>query len=803
MPFHVEKLNAASRLLVSILLIVLLFSISAGAQEKRALLIGNASYKLGPLKNPTNDVTDMKAALEYSGFKVSVLTNANRRNLDRAIQQFIQSLNKGTTALVFYSGHGAQVEGENFIIPVDFAGADKIDLKYDGYSINRLMEKLDNSGAGVKIVIIDACRNNPFTKGKDSTQGLAAMQSSAGTYLAMATAPGKYASDNSRERNGLYTKYLVQAIKAPGMEIDQVFSQVRTNVNKASSGRQQPWNSSSIVGKFYFNEARASSSEVTRYNQNSSGDLSAFSSYVKGNEAFEAGDYQAAIEFYQAAIGKDETLKLALDSKIELCKEKMSAASETRLGSDRTLILLSEALDKLKNDDTMEGAFLLKSVEQSDPENNIFVTVDSMLKTRALLAMKIFREHLKDKEYEKAFAILLDATERLNPEALYEHGKALYEGNFPGHEKDEKLALKYYSIAAQFGNVKAKTQLGIHSLMSGDYKTAIEHLNVSSTLGDGEAYLFLGTMYARGMGVKPDKSYATSLFAEGAKRGNIEAKLRLAEAYTHGDGIGTDYDKAYYWFLASASEYGGYPPAVKSGLNANPKYSVDDYEDAHDSFLHGYKLFNEGQLKESINSLEYAAIQNHMDACYLLGIVYLTIEEKDRDMAKAKKYFETAAEYGEWNSQYFLGLIYSALPGAQNIFTAKHYFSLAAEQGHDQAAYKLAMIYKKENSKYSLKNSNTWLNRAAEKGNVDAIREIGDMHYSGDGRVKSLEAALSWLELAAMLGDTDAMVKTAVMYESGAGNIKADMTKAVKYYKEAAQGGNEMAKRALRRIRGY
>ena len=795
-----------SNLIILILLILVISSASLTAQDKKALLIGNASYLKAPLRNPVNDVTDMKSALQSSGFSVKVLNNAKKRELDRGIQDFISNLGKGTTALVFYSGHGAQVEGENFIIPVDFAGVDKIDLKYDGYSINRLMEKLDNSGAGIKIVILDACRNNPFSDGKDGTSGLAAMQSSAGTFLAMATAPGKYASDNPKERNGLYTKHLIQAIRAPGLEIDQIFSQVRTNVNNASSGRQQPWNSSSIVGKFYFSDAVVSSSESNRYNQasaaSSGGNQSAFSHYVQGNEAFEAGDYQVAVQCYQAAIAKDASLKFALESKIELCKEKHATTESTRLTEERTLILLSEAMDKIKRNETVEAALLLKTIELSDPNNELFVVMNSLVKTRGLLAMDTYRKLKKDKEYRKSLLALMEATKRLNEEALFEYGSMLYRGDMPGIAKNEERAKQYVEMAAKFGHVKSRYVMGLFELQKGKFAEAKNHLNVSSTLGHAEAYNIMGMMYLQGLGVKVDKAYATLLFKEGAKRGSNQAKIKLAEAYTYGYGVEVDYDTAFRWYLASADADGSYPNAVKTGLAANPQYSMDDFLKANNSYNRGYELYYKRDDKLGARrALDHGASQHHMNACLLKGLTF--DHSQTQEILKALEFHIIAAEYGSVFGQHLLGQCYYYNDSCKDIVKAKHYYTLAAEQGHAKSAFKLALIYRDEKSQYSQKNANIWMDRAAVLGYVEAIREIGNMHFNGDGRVKSVEAGVTWIELAARLGDEEALVRAAEIYCIGAGRIKPDKNKAYEYYKEAASMGNEKAKEAVRIMRGY
>jgi len=220
--------------------------------KRLALVIGNDTYERAPLTNAVNDAQAMAAALEEVGFDVSLALNVDRKKMAREVDAFVERLPPGGTALFFFAGHGAQVDGENYLVPVGFNGVDQTDLKYDSVPAGQVLEKLERSAASVRIIILDACRDNPFTGRRSGGGGLAAMNAAAGTYIAFSTAPGRTADDNPRGHNGLFTGELVGVLREPNLTLDQVFNQVREYVTSKSGGSQVPWSVSSLVGEFVF-----------------------------------------------------------------------------------------------------------------------------------------------------------------------------------------------------------------------------------------------------------------------------------------------------------------------------------------------------------------------------------------------------------------------------------------------------------------------------------------------------------------------------------------------------------------------
>lgn len=225
-----------------------------GEQKRHALVIGNAAYQGVPtLKNPVNDAKSMAEVLNKVGFKVIEVTNAGQKEMNRAITAFGNSITDNDTALFFYAGHGLQVKGENFIVPVDAQIDNENSVGPETVSMNNVMSQLDR--ANVSIVILDACRNNPYERGsrKIGGGGLAQMDAPKGSFIAYSTAPGKTASDGNG-KNGLFTQELLKQIGQPGLTLEQVLKRVRSNVSEISHDEQMPWDSSSLTGEVYFVE---------------------------------------------------------------------------------------------------------------------------------------------------------------------------------------------------------------------------------------------------------------------------------------------------------------------------------------------------------------------------------------------------------------------------------------------------------------------------------------------------------------------------------------------------------------------
>ena len=227
----------------------------ASSSERRvALVIGNAAYQYtAPLTNPLNDAQDMARVLKDLQFQVILKTNATLDTMADAIFEFGERLKGGGVGLLYYSGHGMQVKGENYLIPIDANIGREDDIKRKTVNAKDILDKMDEAKSHLNLVFLDACRNNPFPRSvRAVSRGLAGMHAPSGTLLVFATNPDNVAADGTG-RNGAYTKHLLQYITQPGLEVGMLLRRVRTAVKEETGGQQVPWENGSIEGEFYFN----------------------------------------------------------------------------------------------------------------------------------------------------------------------------------------------------------------------------------------------------------------------------------------------------------------------------------------------------------------------------------------------------------------------------------------------------------------------------------------------------------------------------------------------------------------------
>ena len=246
-----------------VLLIVLIVGSIAGSAyaaagatctktQRVALVIGNGQYKDSPLSNPVNDARAIAQALRESGFAVIVRENTDQKTMLTALREFGDRLRGGGVGLFYFAGHGMQIKGRNYLIPVGARIEREDEVAYAAVDAQAVLDKMEAAGNGTNIMILDACRNNPFARSfRGGQAGLAIMDAPVGTLVAFATSPGTVASDGDGQ-NGLYTQHLLTAMRQTDAKVEDVFKQVRKAVRRDSDGKQVPWESTSLEGDFYF-----------------------------------------------------------------------------------------------------------------------------------------------------------------------------------------------------------------------------------------------------------------------------------------------------------------------------------------------------------------------------------------------------------------------------------------------------------------------------------------------------------------------------------------------------------------------
>ncbi len=221
-------------------------------RKKVALVIGNSAYSIGALRNPKNDAYDIAQALRLLGFQVILEINADQQQMDEAIARFGRALTDNSVGLFYYAGHGIQVKGTNYLVPINSGIKKERDVKYKTVDLGVVLDEMRNARTGLNIVLLDACRDNPFPhSSRSGARGLARVLSPMGTVIVYATSPGSTAADGTG-RNGLFSKHLLKFISKPNMSIERVMKNVSRQVQLESKNQQVPWMESSFTGDFFF-----------------------------------------------------------------------------------------------------------------------------------------------------------------------------------------------------------------------------------------------------------------------------------------------------------------------------------------------------------------------------------------------------------------------------------------------------------------------------------------------------------------------------------------------------------------------
>ena len=234
--------------------------------KRMALVIGNGAYgDLGVLPNPANDASDLADALRKLHFDVTLVLDGDVDKMKRALRDFGVAAANVDVALFYYAGHGMAVDGQNYLVPVGAHIQNKLDLNFETLGLNDVRESLEYTDAKLKMVILDACRDNPLQKllernqqagrGLSVGEGLAQMdvQRASGMFIAYATAPGYVALDGEKQRNSPFTKALLSHIDTPNVDVRVMFGDVRADVVKATNASQTPWTEEAMLGEFQFN----------------------------------------------------------------------------------------------------------------------------------------------------------------------------------------------------------------------------------------------------------------------------------------------------------------------------------------------------------------------------------------------------------------------------------------------------------------------------------------------------------------------------------------------------------------------
>ncbi|MCB1041262.1 MAG: caspase family protein [Hyphomicrobiaceae bacterium] len=477
-----------------------------------ALVIGNSAYSRAPqLANPRNDAGDMSAKLESLGFDVVSGFDLDLTQMRKTVREFINRLDGAKMALFFYAGHGLQVNGSNYLVPVDAELNSFEDLEFEALPVDVVVSAMERN-TKTNLIVLDACRDNPLTRslarsmGTRSTsvgQGLARIGSGVGTLVAFATQPGNVALDG-KGRNSPFTGALLKHLGTPGQDITRDLILVRRDVLKATDGKQVPWENSSLTGEIVLKEgpsfANTTDGEVLR----------------------------AAQEERKAA----ELARLEAERKLDELKQARRALELQESRQREELAKRKKELDEAE-----QKALAKAGSETGEPE------IDAGRDPASLAPqdnLKRARELLDRRSYAMAARHMQAAAEAGVVVAMAEYGKLLSEGL--GVEQDAVAGQHWFLKAALGGDATGLFMAGRNfergdGGAAKDMVKAIEFYERAAKAGNGDAMNNLGVLFMLGEGVLQDASKAADWYRRGVEAGNANAMFNLAALEDEGNGV--------------------------------------------------------------------------------------------------------------------------------------------------------------------------------------------------------------------------------------------------------------------------
>ena len=489
--------------LLAIVVVFLTTLHPAAAGTRLALVLGNSRYQNAPsLDNPANDAQDLAGALRGLGFDVIEARDASRDAMARAVHDFSDRLPGAEVALFFYAGHGLQMGGENYLIPVDAKIQTPADVRFSTINLSDIQGEMEGSGR-VSIIILDACRDNPFAdrlaQGGRALggRGLRRMEAAAqGSLIVYSTQPNNIALDGVG-RNSPFTAALLKHVTTPGLEVRQMISRVRGDVLAATDKKQTPWDSSSLVGDVYLASAPAGGAPA----EASSPPVAVAQAPTAPRDAT-----APSVDADSDACDKIAGLRLAITSTAAVHEREETdwvrgaavcqAATRAHPGEMRFVYELGRAQDKLHN--YVEAFRNYKTAVDAG-------YVDAMVELGALY----YFGHGVLQSYPTAFDYFNSAAKAGSSRAL--GNLASMYGSGLGVAMNEAKGLELAEKAVQAGNPFGLWMIATHYFNTHDYPMAAQYLQQSVDLGDGRATKFLANMYESGYLGPPDPGKAAEL----------------------------------------------------------------------------------------------------------------------------------------------------------------------------------------------------------------------------------------------------------------------------------------------------
>lgn len=494
----------------------------AADAPRHALVIGVSNYTHAvKLKNTLNDADLMARTLTGLGFEVTTLSDPDLVTFNRALLDYANGLPSGAISVVFYAGHGMQVNGKNYLLPVEADPKSPDDLPFLTTSLDDLFRIFRNRGAVVNIFVLDACRNNPFEDDSvrstiaGEARGLAPILTGfEGSLIAYATAPGKVAWDDGDGQNSPYTLALASAMQRPGLSLESVFKLARTQVIRMTEYKQIPWENSSLTREIFL-----AAPEV----EPADDEVKVTSCDIEAGHPSDPDRVHPGIDYALMRPGPA----------IAACRADLAADPD----NPRLMTNLARALAKA-GESAEAIALNQRGVEMG------------YLGAYHNLGNHFRRGDGIAKDEKAAFDLFLYAAERGHPEDAYNIGNMYWRGE--GVAQDFAKAYFWFDRAAQQDYPTAFDRLGLMTAagegVPADPVAAVAFYARGADLGDSSAMVNLGTAYRKGEGVGVDFTRAYDLFYRAALLRRRSAYTNLAEMHRKGEGVVVDMVEALFWY---------------------------------------------------------------------------------------------------------------------------------------------------------------------------------------------------------------------------------------------------------------
>ncbi len=798
----------------------------AEAERRVALVIGNSAYrKVERLDNPLRDARDVAAALRKTGFELvggGAQLDLDKRGMEQAIRSFGRSLERGAVGLFYYSGHGLEVDGHNYLVPVDADPKESADVDFELVDVGLLLKQVRNANNRLSMIVLDACRINPFGgRGLRAVgTGLAEIKDRpSGTIISYATAPGKVAADGPPGANSPYTAAFLDAVRRPGLDVLEVFNEVSVSVENETKGEQQPWTGmTAIRGQFFFvppastataapppppGPASSEAAEMMLWSSvKDSRDPAKIQAYL---DQFPQGTFAGLAKVMIGELKRNQMAALAARPEAPAAAapsaaapaEAAPAAPEPAPGKrpPQTASLPPAAALPLPLPVPKPAAPVAAApAPAAKPETPASLTLarpPSQVGQRAPVQSPDVDLYLKEMR-DNIFGNLV------YPDAARERGlagAAKYElvvdrdgqlldvrlARSSGSDILDRAGRQAVELSAPFEPVPAE--------VSGDKIGLLLTLYIGPEAPERSVELVLSDVEHGKPAVRgnppplPAEETAPQQKAEAAAP-IPESAISAEEARRKGveAAKSKDYGEAMRWFRKAADEGNAVAQNDVGFLYQNGWGVPQDYA-------------------EAMRWFRKAADQGNAHAQNNVGFLYYNGWGVPQDYAEAMRWQRNAADQGYAAAQVNVGAFYQNAWGVPKDYAeAMRWYRRASDQGYAQAQSNIGLLYQKGwGVSQDYAEAMRWYRKAADQGNTYGQNYIGLLYQNGWGVSPDFAEAIRWFRMAADHGNTWAQNNIGYLYQKGLG-VPQDYAQARNWYALAAAHGNQTAKENLRHL---